>query len=99
MSGTEKTVITCPESLDISIVAEFSLELKDALDKKQTIQFQATDIERADTAALQLLCAFFLDASAEGLEIEWQEPSDALIGAAKQIGLASHLNLADKTLH
>lgn len=99
MSSPEKTVIVCPESLDISMVAEFSTELRTALDSKQDIQFQASEIERADTAALQLLCTFFLDAQAEGLGIEWLEPSDSLVGAAKQIGLAEHLRLADETLH
>lgn len=93
MSESDKTVITCPNSLDISIVTEFSAELKNALEAKQTIQFQAVDVERADTAALQMLCAFFLDAQAEGLEIEWLEPSEALIGCSKQIGLSEHLKL------
>lgn len=97
MSGTDKTVITCPNSLDISMVAEFSNELRTALDAKQDIQFQANAIERADTAALQLLCAFFLDAQADGLNVDWLEPSDALVGAANQLGLATHLSL--KTLH
>lgn len=93
MSDSEKTVITCPDSLDISIVAEFSIELNTALEAKQAIQFQAAGIERADTAALQMLCTFFLDAQADGIDIEWLEPSDALLGASKQIGLAKHLNL------
>ena len=93
MSGSEKNVITCPDSLDISIVAEFSAELRTALDKKQAVQLQAADVERADTAALQMLCTFFLDAQAEGIDVEWAEPSDALLGASKQIGLNEHLNL------
>ena len=99
MSGSEKTVITCPASLDISVVTDFSAELKVALDSKQDIQLQAAAIERADTAALQLLCAFFLDAQAEGLNVEWLNSSDALVGAARQIGLAGHLCLADETQH
>lgn len=99
MNGSEKTVITCPESLDISIVTDFSVQLNTALEAKQDIQFQAAGIERADTAALQLLCAFFLDAQAEGLNVEWLEPSEALLGATKQIGLSEHLCLAGETLH
>lgn len=99
MSGSEKTVITCPASLDISVVTDFSAELKTALDSKHDIQFQAAEVERADTAALQLLCAFFLDAQAEGLNIEWLDSSDALVGAARQIGLAGHLCLADRIRH
>lgn len=97
MSESEKTVIACPESLDISIVTDFSVELNTALEAKQDIQFQAANVERADTAALQLLCAFFLDAQAGGMTVEWLDPSESLIGAARQIGLAEHLSL--KTVH
>lgn len=93
MSESEKTLITCPESLDISIVADLNTELSAALEAKQMIQFNAASVERADTAALQMFCTFFLDAQAAGLEVEWLEPSNALLGAAKQIGLTEHLNL------
>ena len=93
MSDSEKSIVTCPESMDISVVAEFSIELKTALEAKQAIQLQAANVERADTAGLQMLCAFFLDAQAEGVDVEWLEPSDALLGSSKQIGLAEHLKL------
>lgn len=92
-------VISCQDSLDISMVGEFSNELKQALESGATVQLQAANIERADTAALQLLCAFFMEAQEHGIEIEWLEPSDALCGAAAQIGLADHLGLKAPTLH
>lgn len=92
-------VINCADSLDISMVAKFSNELKHALETGATVQLQAANIERADTAALQLLCAFFIDAQEHDIEIEWLEPSDALCGAATQIGLADHLGLKASTLH
>ena len=95
----EKHVIVCHDSLDISIVTEFADELKGALDQGGAIQLQGSDIEKADTAALQLLCAFFLDAEAHGIEIEWLEPSDALCEAATQIGLSQYLGLEERTIH
>jgi hypothetical protein len=98
MHGSEKTVIACPESLDISMVTDFSVELNTALDTKHDVQFMAADVERADAAALQLLSAFCLDAQAEGLNVEWLEPSEALVGAAQQIDLARHLGLGDGTI-
>ena len=94
-----KHVISCQSSLDISIVSDFANELKTALESSQAVQLQAADVAKADTAALQLLCAFFLDAQAHGIEVEWVDPSDELCLAASTIGLTEHLGLEHKTLH
>ncbi|MCK4743230.1 MAG: STAS domain-containing protein [Sulfuriflexus sp.] len=95
----EVQVINCQESLDISVVADLGTELKVALDSGQSIRLQAGDVGKADAAALQLLCAFFLDAQTHGIDIEWLDPSDALIESASLTGLVEHLGLKEKTLH
>lgn len=95
----EPQVINCHYSLDISIVTVLGNELKVALDSGQSIQIQADEVSRADTAALQLLCAFFLDAQTHGINVEWLDPSDALLDAASVTGLSEHLGLTEKTLH
>ena len=92
-------IIDCQDSLDISIVSALGNELKAALDSGQAVQLQAAEVGRADTAALQLLCAFFLDAKTQGIEVEWLDPSDALIHAASIIGLTEYLGLKEITLH
>lgn len=96
---TELQIINCQESLDISVVANLGTELKVALDSGQSIQLQANEVSKADAAALQLLCAFFLDAQTHGIHIEWLDPSDALLEAASLTGLTEHLGLKEKTLH
>ena len=95
----ESQVINCQDSLDISIVTELSNELKVALDNGQSIQLQAAEVGKADAAALQLLCAFFLDAKVHGIDVEWIDPSDQLLAAASLSGLDEHLGLKEKTLH
>jgi len=94
-----KHVISCQSSLDISVVSDFANELKTALESNNAVQLQAAEVAKADTAALQLLCAFFLDAEAHGIDVEWVEPSDELCVAASSIGLTEHLGLENKTLH
>lgn len=99
MSGQDNHLIECQDSLDISMVTDFSVELSKALEIGQPVTIQAAKVERADTAALQLLCAFFLDARAAGITVEWQGPSDALKTAALQLGLAEHIGLDEASLH
>jgi len=95
----EPQVVNCQGSLDISIVTDLGNELKLALDNGQSIQLQAAEVSKADAAALQLLCAFFLDAQVHGINVEWIEPSEQLVAAASLSGLDEHLGLKEKTLH
>jgi len=95
----DKQMINCHGSLDISMVGTLGDELKVALDSGQTVQLQAGEVAKADAAALQLLCAFFLDAQVHGIDIEWIDPSDELRHAASATGLSEHLGLQEMPLH
>jgi len=95
----ESKIIDCQDSLDISIVADLGNELKVALGSGQAVRLQAADVGKADAAALQMLCAFFLDAQVHGINVEWLDPSEELRAAASISGLDEHLGLKEKTLH
>jgi len=95
----DKHVINCQSSLDITVVSDFANELKTALECSSAVELHASEVSKTDTAALQLLCTFFLDAQAHGIDIAWIEPSDELCIAASTIGLTEHLGLEHKTLH
>lgn len=87
------TAISCEESLDIRQVDELKPKLLQALEAEQAITIQAQKVERADTAGLQLLATFFIDARARELAIKWDAPSETLIKAANLIGLGAVLGL------
>lgn len=78
---------------DISQSAALKTEMLSLLDTRQTIQIDASRVERIDGSALQLLCALFVQAENNGVSLQWVEPSDALLQAAKYSGLTGLLNL------
>lgn len=78
---------------DISQSAALKTELLALLDKQQTIQIDASRVERIDGTALQLLCALFVQAENNNVSLQWVEPSEALLQAAKYSGLTNLLNL------
>jgi|GEM_PF-972868 len=78
---------------DISHSAALKAEMLSLLDSQQTIQIDASRVERIDGSALQLLCAMFLQAENNGVRLQWIEPSDALLQAAKYSGVTALLNL------
>jgi anti-anti-sigma regulatory factor len=85
--------ISCSESMDISVVAEIQLQLINALESGKTVILDAHQVERADTAALQVLSAFFQDAKTQAQKVAWKEPSDALCRSAALLDLSNVLNL------
>lgn len=83
--------------LDISSSAELKNNLLQALNGPGNIVLDASQIERADTSALQVLMAFVHDARVQDKGVSWHQPSEALIRSAAYIGLQDKLGLPDPT--
>lgn len=88
--------IVCDEMLDIAVAAELRAHLLEALAEKQPVTLDGGAVERADTAALQVLTAFFQDARSQGIEVQWSSASAALSRAAELLGIADILELKTK---
>lgn len=98
MSNSEY-VIKCPDSLTIAAVADFQGELKTALETQNEIILSGSDVDVADTAGLQLLCAFFMDATAHDINIRWDNASQPLRDSAEQIGVCEIIHLDEPNVH
>lgn len=75
---------------DISMLME---ELNQIDDAKQNLIFETENLEKVDTAALQLLSGYYLFATGAGKTVTWHNPSDALCHASELLGLKDILNL------
>jgi anti-anti-sigma regulatory factor len=95
MSEIDDTLvpIDCKSSLDISGVESLHAMLTGALAGGKGVLLRAGDVQRADTAALQLLTAFARDAQLRGVALQWQSPSPAVCRAARLLGLTARLGL------
>jgi len=89
----EATVICCEASLDITGVRDLADRLQQARAAGRPLVLDGTQVERADTAALQLLCALFQDAEADHWDVQWHQPSVALQNAAQLLNVSAHLAL------
>ncbi len=88
-----QTAIVFDGSLDISCAGQLRGQLQQALTSNQPVVLDAANVERVDTAALQVLTAFFKDAGAQKLEVQWKEPAQTLVNAAQLLGLRDSLLL------
>ena len=87
------TTIECAESVDIRFVEDIQATLIEAIDQGKPTRINAKNVERIDTAGLQLFSSFMNDAQLKGIKVEWDQPSEVVIKAAKLTGLSSVLNL------
>ena len=89
----DATAIVLEGSLDISGAGGLRERLARALDTQQPVVLDAANVERVDTAALQVLTAFFKDAAAQQHDVQWKTASAALCNAAGLLGLQESLRI------
>ena len=88
-----KTTFSCGKALDITQAAALHGRLLKALNKSSHIELKADQVEKADTAGLQLLAALHREASSTGGAIVWKQPSDTVCETAELLGLTAILQL------
>ncbi|MDH5602182.1 MAG: STAS domain-containing protein, partial [Gammaproteobacteria bacterium] len=77
---------------DISVVAGLHEQLKKLFSHKKVIM-DVSNIERIDTASLQVLYAFIEEVKVNDVEIAWRSPSEAMITSVRLLGMEEVLQL------
>ena len=85
--------LTLTATLGIETVTELYEQLRPAIEVKQSVSVDASAVESADTASLQLLAAFAIELSERGTEIHWHAPSEPFFQSATISGLVETLQL------
>ena len=71
-------------------------QMEDILKEAVPITLQASEVQRVDTAILQLLLAFFKSMASAQVSITWDGVSDELLAAVKLLGIEQELDLASQ---
>lgn len=87
VKSLSQATITCCDSLNISGVGELHQQLSKALKGGRAVILDASQVQRADAAGLQLLAAFCQAARARGVAISWRQPSEVFDLSARLLGL------------
>ena len=95
MTDAEKLEIDCGDTLTITDVSKLYAELLVPLAEGTPVNLNVSNIERIDTAAVQLIYSFFREAQTQGYAIEWKAPSQAFCHSIQLLGLAEQMNIND----
>lgn len=88
-----ETIIDLETTLGITDAARFYQQLAAALEEKREVVLDASRVEMADTAALQMLVAFMQAMRDVGVAVRWKSPSEALRKTVRLLDLEGHLGL------
>lgn len=91
MAGENQIVLQ--SILDIPSVASLHAELTTRLKAGADVKLHAGQVERVDTAALQLILSFIQAADTAGQACAWEQVSDPFYTAAELCGLRQALKL------
>lgn len=87
-------VVRLSPALGIADVAALREQLASTVHDSGEVIIDASDVERLDTAVLQLLSAFMAERRSQDAKLAWHAPSEAFCTGAGLLGLESHLGLS-----
>ena len=74
-------------------------ELKDRLaklfERKSAVTLDGSELERIDTAILQLLACFARDAKQRGITVKWKGPSESARASISLVGIEQALGIPE----
>ena len=82
--------MTLPETFDVTTVRAWHQQLVSAL-ADGLLTIDASQVQRADAAAMQLLAAAAVEARHQGRTLDVTAPSPVFTAAATTLGLGDHL--------
>jgi len=84
---SDSVMIDCGTALTVANAAELHQKLQAALNDSSTLNLKADEVEKVDTAGLQLFVALNKEVTKLSGQVVWHQPSQALAQAAKTLGL------------
>lgn len=88
-----KSSLSLGKTLDISAVSGLQERMLKALEKADELELKANNVERVDTAGLQLVLCLRRELMQRGGDVAWKKPSDKIVETARLLGLDSVLGL------
>ncbi|NOY62514.1 MAG: STAS domain-containing protein [Gammaproteobacteria bacterium] len=91
--GASSQRIDLGDAVEISVAAELHARLKQALETQSSVVLDAESVEIVDTSALQVLCVFLREAHSFHIDVQWHQPSEQMLSAARLLGMTELLSL------
>jgi anti-anti-sigma regulatory factor len=95
-AAAETPLVSLPATCTLRETADLKARLLRWIDSAEPVVLDASGVQRIDTAALQVLCAFARDRRSRNLAFTWQGRVDTVAEACRLLGIASILGLPEQ---
>ncbi len=85
--------VVLPAAVDLSLATEFKEAMVEAAAGRQKIVIEASEVQKIYTPAIQILLSVRNAMEAENGELEIKDPSEAVVSAFEDVGLADAFGL------
>lgn len=89
----QKVTIPLNSEQTLKDIKDLDQRLKSALNKQVDTAFTADEVQRIDTATLQLLCSFCQQAKQNNIKVSWLSASDYFKHQAQLLGMQAFLGI------
>jgi len=93
MQSDNPSTFVLAESVDITCINKLYDELTVVLRTAKAVVVDAAQLKRIDTAGLQLLCCWFLEARKNGISVKWDNTDGIFASSAALLGMTNILEL------
>lgn len=93
---SKSLTVELPANLTIAGVEKLHQELETVAQQDKAVVIDASQVTKADTAGVQLICALVLDLAKHNLAFSWGGISEAFQRAVHLLGLESKMGLGEQ---
>jgi len=93
MSGSSTLVL--PAEFTIMDVEHWQSQLQVAMAENDQLSLSAIEVQRIDSAAMQLLTSFFQTCQQQHRVLSWQDTSEIFLASAELLGMSEALGLSE----
>ncbi len=90
---THEVVVSCGTSMEIGEIADLKKCLLEAVDCRNPVVLDGSEIAKATTGGLQVLTAFAREARDRDIPFRWLDPTEEVVAAARLLDLDRVLEL------
>jgi len=94
-SAEEVNALVLNETLDISLIHDFYNTLRNAIKSTKAVEIDAGKVSRIDTAALQLLCSWYISTKNKGINVTWKNTGGYFYQCTKLLGLQNVMGIIE----
>ena len=92
---SDVVVIELPERMDIAAAESTHVTLENVIQEGKPVSLSAANVNKLDTAGVQVLVGFFTEAQNHHINVAWQEPSETILNTFTFLSLSDQVGLGD----